>query len=120
MKAPGWRPGCIPEGRRPSAFKSSTDSPMKSLFALLIFAVPAFAADPVRVACVGDSITHGVGAGTGGAWPDQLDRMLDAAFDVRGFGHSGATVGKADKHSYWTQKEYKNALAFRPDVVVLM
>lgn len=75
---------------------------------------------PIRVACLGDSITHGVGAAAGWAFPDQLDRMLGADWDVRNFGHSGATVGREDKNSVWNQKEFKDALAFHPDVLVLL
>lgn len=102
-----------------------------SLLAILAIATTAFGdvsapADtskqtpPIRVACLGDSITHGVGAGPGWAYPDQLDRMLGDGWDVRNFGHSGATVGKSDKHAIWGTKEYKEALVFHPDVVVIM
>ena len=100
-----------------------------SIIALLC-AARLFAADgavdtsaykkPIRVACLGDSITYGVGAGTGWGWPDQLDRMLGADWDVRNFGHSGATVGEADKHSIWHQKEYTEAMAFHPDVAIIL
>ena len=75
---------------------------------------------PIRVACLGDSITFGVGAAAGWAYPDQLDRMLGPEWDVRNFGHSGATVGKGDKHSIWGTPQYKEALAFHPDVVVIL
>ena len=75
---------------------------------------------PIRVACLGDSITAGVGAKPGWSWPDQLDRMLGRNWDVRNYGHSGGTVGKADKHSIWSQKEYKSALELHPDVVVIL
>lgn len=75
---------------------------------------------PIRVACLGDSITHGVGADTGWAWPEQLDRMLGALWDVRNFGHSGATVSRDDKNSIWSQKEYREALLFHPDVVIIL
>ena len=84
---------------------------------------PLNAADykpPIRVACLGDSITYGVGAKPGWSWPDQLDRMLGQDWDVRNYGHSGATVGKDDKHSIWNQKEYKAALEFHPDVVLIL
>jgi len=99
---------------------------------LPLAAVPAFAADPnapiraadykppIRVACLGDSITYGVGAATGWSWPDQLDRMLGDGWDVRNFGHSGATVGKDDKHSIWNQKEYQSALQLHPDVAIIL
>ncbi len=75
---------------------------------------------PIRVACLGDSITHGVGAGPGWAWPDQLQRMLGEAWDVRNFGHSGASVAKEEKHTIWSQKEYANALLFHPDVAIIL
>lgn len=75
---------------------------------------------PIRVACLGDSITHGVGAGPGWAWPDQLNRMLGEKWDVRNFGHSGASVAKGEKHNIWSQKEYRDALLFHPDVVVIL
>ncbi len=106
---------------------------LRALFlGAVLFAVRVRAADangpvnvsdckpPIRVACLGDSITHGVGAESGWAFPDQLDRMLGADWDVRNFGHSGATVGREDKNSIWNQKEFKDALAFHPDVLVLL
>ncbi len=75
---------------------------------------------PVRVACLGDSITFGVGAGSGQAWPSQLERMLGDQWDVRNFGHSGATVSKGDKNSIWSQKVYADALLFHPDVAIIL
>ena len=75
---------------------------------------------PIRVACLGDSITFGVGADAGWSWPEQLDRMLGDGWDVRNYGHSGATVNKEEKHTIWSQEEYKQALAFHPDVVLIM
>ena len=75
---------------------------------------------PIRLACLGDSITFGVGAGAGRSWPDQLQRMLGDGWDVRNFGHSGASVAKGNKHSIWSQKEYANALLFHPDVAIIL
>ena len=48
---------------------------------------PADYKPPIRVACLGDSITHGVGAATGWSWSEQLDRMLGPDWDVRNYGH---------------------------------
>jgi lysophospholipase L1-like esterase len=92
---------------------------MKHIFLLLTLATFACAA-PTRVACLGDSITHGVGADTGWSWPEQLDRMLDANWDVRNYGHSGAAVAKEEKHAIWNQKEYRNALLLHPDIVLIL
>ena len=67
---------------------------------------------PIRVACLGDSITHGVGAATGWAWPDQLDRMLGPAWDVRNYGHSGASIAKEEKHTIWKPEGIQRRAAF--------
>lgn len=92
-----------------------------SFLSLLMLALATFAhAGPTRVACLGDSITHGVGADTGWSWPEQLDRMLDANWDVRNYGHSGASVAKEEKHTIWNQQEYRDALLFHPDIVVIL
>jgi len=92
---------------------------MKQIIFLLAIATLAHAA-PIRIACLGDSITHGVGAETGWSWPEQLDRMLDANWDVRNYGHSGASVAKEEKHTIWSQKEYRNALLLHPDIVIIL
>ena len=75
---------------------------------------------PVRIACVGDSITQGVGAGKGNSWPSQLQEMLGDAWTVGNFGVSGRTLLKKGDHPYWKEKAYQNALGFKPDVVIIM
>lgn len=77
-------------------------------------------AGPVKVACVGDSITHGSGASKGNSYPDQLRRMLGEKFEVKNFGVSGATLLNSGDRPYQKQKLYKAALAYEPDVVVIM
>ena len=47
---------------------------------------------PVKLACVGDSITQGVGAKRGQSWPDQLRAMLGDQWEVKNFGLSGTTL----------------------------
>lgn len=77
-------------------------------------------AGTVKVACVGDSITHGSGASKGNSYPDQLQRMLGEKFEVKNFGVSGATLLNSGDRPYQKQKLYKEAIAFNPDVVVIM
>jgi acyl-CoA thioesterase I len=73
-----------------------------------------------RVACVGDSITQGVGAPAGQSYPDQLGRMLGARWNVRNFGVGGTTMLHAGDHPYWNTQSYPDALKFQPDVVIIM
>jgi lysophospholipase L1-like esterase len=78
---------------------------------------------PVRVACIGDSITFGLGiSDTNQTYPARLQALLGPEFDVRNFGKSGCTVTR-DSVSTWArgyikQAEHTNALAFQPDVVI--
>lgn len=102
------------------------------LLATCFLTAAAFAADPmtpikpsdydhqVRVACVGDSITAGSGAGKGKSYPSQLQEMLGDGWTVGNFGVSGRTLLKKGDFPYWTEKAYLDALGFRPDVVIIM
>lgn len=98
-----------------------------SLFSATILATVALAAPvdtskysaPIRVACVGDSITAGVGATKGNAYPAQLGRMLGEKWIVENFGVSGATLLNHGNHPYQKTGAFKKALASRPDVVII-
>lgn len=76
---------------------------------------------PIRVACVGDSITYGAGVEDrdNKNYPKQLGDLLGSSFEVRNFGRSGATLLKAGDLPYWTTDEFKAATAFNPHVVIL-
>lgn len=85
-------------------------------------AKPATAAQPVRVACVGDSITFGAGVPNNwvNAWPGQLQKMLGKHYKVANFGHSGATLLKDGDLPYWKTPEYKHSTAFKGKIVIIM
>ena len=105
---------------------------MKRILALLIAAaIPAVAQNsapvdtasiksPVKLACVGDSITQGVGATPGMAWPDQIAKLLGEKWSVKNFGVSGTTLLKEGDHPYQKTDAFKNAIEFLPDVVVIL
>jgi lysophospholipase L1-like esterase len=76
--------------------------------------------EPIKLACVGDSITQGVGAGKGQSWPDQLQKMLGEKWVVKNFGVSGTTLLNAGDNPYQKQGAFKNAKALNPDVVVIV
>jgi acyl-CoA thioesterase I len=85
-------------------------------------AVAATAAPPVRVACVGDSITYGYGLKDRAhdSYPAWLGRWLGGDYDVRNFGVNGATLLHKGDIPYFKQKAYAGALAFKPNIVVVM
>jgi lysophospholipase L1-like esterase len=75
---------------------------------------------PIRVACVGDSITYGSRAQPKDAYPAQLQRLLGAGYAVKNFGLSGRTLLKKGDHSYWKEKALQDAQAFQPNIVIIM
>lgn len=108
-----------------------TKTRILSLLAISLAAASAFAADPmapinpskyeapVKVACVGDSITQGSGT-KGNPYPKQLQEMLGEKWKVGNFGVSGRTLMDKGDYPYMSEKAYQDALAMKPDVVVIM
>ncbi len=95
---------------------------MKKLLALLLAAASlAHAADPVRVACVGDSITFGAGVEDRekNCYPKVLGELLGDGYDVRNFGVSGVTMLKEGDKPYWKEGKFKEACDFNPNLVII-
>jgi len=68
---------------------------------------------PIRLACVGDSLTF-----CDDCWPVHLRKQLDTRWDVGNFGVGGATVFKRSVVPYITDK-LPEVVAYHPDVVVI-
>lgn len=90
------------------------------LFYLMTFLF-AYAADSIRVACVGNGITYGVGVKDRDkdSYPAQLQSLLGNRYNVGNFGKSGATLLNKRHRPYIKQKEYKEALEFNADIVII-
>ena len=80
---------------------------------------PAKYDGPVKLACVGDSITQGVGA-KGQSWPKQAQEMLGEKWKVGNFGLSATTLMNSGNKPYQKSKHFQRAQDFAPDVVVIM
>jgi acyl-CoA thioesterase-1 len=78
-------------------------------------------AKPLKLAFIGASITAGVGTVDPhrDAYPYQLARMLGPSWDVRDFGVSGTTLLHDGDNPYVKTPSYQQALAFRPDILVI-
>lgn len=76
---------------------------------------------PLRVACVGDSITFGAGIENRevNSYPHVLGLLLGDKFDVRNFGVSGATLLKNGDHPWWKTQAFTDATAFNPELVLI-
>lgn len=76
---------------------------------------------PIRLAVVGASIAAGYGTPDHerDSYPSQLRRMLGTNWMVRNFGVGGTTLIHSGDSPYVKTKEYQEALAFQPDVLVI-
>lgn len=87
----------------------------------IFFCTILLAQNPVKVACVGNSITYGTGIADRekDSYPVKLQQMLGSGYVVDNFGKPGATLLNKGHRPYMQQKEFKDALAFAGDIVVI-
>ena len=75
---------------------------------------------PIRIVCVGNSITDGYGLGTRAqAWPAQLERILGSDYAVYNYGVSGTTMSRAAEATYWKTGSYTNAKNADPHILII-
>ena len=87
---------------------------------------------PIRVACVGDSITfRGCVSNANDTYVAQLSRLLGPGYEVTNYGNSGRTMLKqgvccrannqtSPPCSYWNTSEFHASLKSSPDIVTIM
>lgn len=97
---------------------------MKNLVFILVcclFCSAEGMAQKLKVACIGNSITYGSGVAgrEHNAYPAQLQAILGEGYEVRNFGVSGTTTLSSGDWPYVNTQQYKEALAFNPDVVFI-
>lgn len=96
---------------------------MKRIFLALILVLAALkaGAEPIRIACIGDSITEGSGVDNPSvnAYPIVLGRLLGTNYQVRNFGVSGRTLLKKGDNPYWREAAFRNATNFAPHIVTI-
>ena len=77
---------------------------------------------PIRVACVGDSITQGIGISNPAenSYPAQLSNNLGEGWEVGNFGRSGATLIETGDRPYTDTDQFIPSHDFNPNIVVIM
>ena len=75
----------------------------------------------VRVACIGNSITdgHGIDMRTANGYPALLQKKLGDGYWVKNFGVGSRTLLNKGDFPYMKEVAWQDALAFKPDVVVI-
>lgn len=77
----------------------------------------------VKIACVGDSLTYGMGVEDReeNCYPMVLQNLLGTdSYTIGNFGVNGATLQKEGNQPYWKEKRYEQSVSLEPDIVVLM
>ena len=87
---------------------------------MTILAVSATAA-PLKIACIGDSITAFAWLGDSSieSYPARLQALLGTNYTVRNYGVGGCTVLKSGDFPYWNRSEYTLSRNWGPDVVII-
>ncbi len=75
----------------------------------------------IRVACIGNSVTWGWGLKdpANNSYPSLLGKKMGAGFEVKNFGHSGATLLKKGHNPYYKTKVFRDMLQFAPDIAII-
>ncbi len=89
-------------------------------FVAIVCSVSALA-EPIKVACVGNSVTYGMCLENREqtCYPAQLQLLLGDGYDVRNFGKSGATLLNKGHRPYTKEPEFSQAVQFAADRVVI-
>lgn len=76
---------------------------------------------PVKVACVGNSITYGalIQDREFNSYPAQLSVLLGDGYEVKNFGVSGSTLLNNGDHPYMATEAYDQSLRYQPDIVFI-
>lgn len=91
------------------------------LLSISLFLVLFTSSAQIKVACIGNSITYGVGIEHRDSlsYPAQMAHMLGSNWIVKNVGVGGATLLKKGDKPYWNQHEFTDVFNFNPDVVVI-
>ncbi len=83
--------------------------------------LPQQPADAIRVACIGNSITHGSGIDMQEqrGYPAQLQQLLGNGYRVKNYGVGARCMMNTSDHPYMQEQAWRDAKAFRPDIVVI-
>ncbi len=87
-----------------------------SLVVFLFFTSIIFAQKKlIKIACIGNSVTYGYGLKNTSteSYPVRLQNILGEKYEVKNFGHSGATLLRKGHNPYYKTKEFGEAIQFQ-------
>jgi acyl-CoA thioesterase-1 len=81
--------------------------------------IPAYGASPVRIACLGDSITAGMLVRKEDCWVSRVAKALGKKAEVGNFGVSARCLLFKGDRPITREKAYRDALAFKPGMLLI-
>ena len=92
-----------------------------TLFLSMILNLEMKAQSPIKIACIGDSVTAGylLAHPETESYPSQLQVLMGNQYEVKNFGHSGATLLKKGSTPYFKTEKCAEAIAYRPDIAII-
>lgn len=89
---------------------------------LAALCLPNALAAQIKVACIGDSITYGIGTSDPAAksYPAVLQQLFGSNYIINNYGVSGRTMLKKGDYPYWNEAAYTNSSNWLPDIVIIM
>jgi sialate O-acetylesterase len=98
----------------------------RNLFIIMFFIsmisnLEMMAQTPIKIACIGDSVTAGylLNNPSTESYPSQLQLLMGNQYEVKNFGHSGATLLKKGSTPYFKTEKCAEAIAYRPDIAII-
>jgi lysophospholipase L1-like esterase len=92
---------------------------MRYLGCVAIFLSALANAQPVRIACVGTSITAGINLDVSVRYPTRLQTMLGNGYVTGNFGVVGSAVIRTSKMPYCTTASFRSVFTFAPQWIVI-
>ncbi|WP_162416354.1 DUF459 domain-containing protein [Cyclobacterium roseum] len=86
---------------------------------LMLWGQGSHAQQPVKIACIGNSITEGPGRNHPDSYPLQLQKMLGQGFLVKNFGVGARTLLKKGDFPFWNEPQLQQVKDYQPDILVI-
>lgn len=74
---------------------------------------------PIKIACIGNSITEGPGRDNPDSYPHIMGQLLGKAYHIQNYGVSGRTLLKKGDFPFWSEPQFAEAQDFHPDILLI-
>lgn len=103
-----------------AAGRKVRDAAILLCFVLALFFGAGQAGAKTEVACIGDSITLGVGSDGGRDYPEYLQELLGEEYQVYNYGVKGRAILPDSRHPYQRESCYQTSREQKADLYLIM